>query len=87
MLPDPQVPSSFGSQTVLRYDATRRSGDGGEGLGGGGGGLGGGNTQHSLLRPLPHSPTTGPGQQFAVSGKTGGYESPVLGSNGQIHGP
>ena len=34
MLPDPQVPSSFGSQTVLRYDATRRSG-GGEGEGGG----------------------------------------------------
>jgi len=40
MLPDPQVPSSFGSQTVLRYDATRRSG-GGEGEGGGGEGEGG----------------------------------------------
>jgi len=38
MLPDPQVPSSFGSQTVLRYDATRRSG-GGEGEGGGGEGV------------------------------------------------
>ena len=61
-------------------------GEGGEGLGGGGGGLGGGNTQHSsLLRP--HSPTTGPGQQFAVSGRTGTYAIAVLGSNGQIHGP
>ena len=37
-LVDPQVPRAFGSQTVLRYDATRRSG-GGEGEGGGGEGV------------------------------------------------